>query len=394
MAYAHIPLSHDELDTCRSMLASDPAGAMTLMPNHHVDAFGKLGGFLYETHPDVLAAHLPISNQSFFGHTAALAREPEDAILRLMSRPEENRAIMQDFLASLTNVPVDRHATLDCVPAVATSHARIRSIDALEWIPEPPDCIGLYHAYVRGFNRDVRAHKLLLVCSGGLPRACDEFANLVADVGKKWTAAQATTSLEAWWLRKACTRARERLLARLADAFAVRVDRHDDILAHAQGHVLAKHLTNTIEHDLIVHPRTHRVRVLNGCCDTTRPFNGMLCRMHNAEGFWMFRGAAYQEGTFGSVFGGPFAPGVFPVSQCMLEASSQHSVLVSPDSSCVVVSPHPHLPLQQPQPDKTRVAKTYMCFDQAYMSRLQAMRWEPDFGHVELIPIVVGVPGT
>jgi len=46
----------------------------------------------------------------------------------------------------------------------------------------------VYHSYIRGFNRDVRTHRLFIVCSGGLSRACDEFCNLVIDIGKLSTA--------------------------------------------------------------------------------------------------------------------------------------------------------------------------------------------------------------
>ena len=56
------------------------------------------------------------------------------------------------------------------------------------WTPELPERIGVYHAYIRGFNRDVRTHRLFIVCSGGMARACDEFCNLVIDIGKLSTA--------------------------------------------------------------------------------------------------------------------------------------------------------------------------------------------------------------
>ena len=32
-----------------------------------------------------------------------------------------------------------------------------------------------------------------------------------------------------------------------------------------------------------------------------------------------------------------------------------------------------------------------MCFDEAYFKTLEAMQWNRDNGHVELIPIVVGL---
>jgi hypothetical protein len=99
----------------------------------------------------------------------------------------------------------------------------LRTIDSKEWSPELPETIGLYHAYLRGYNRDVRAHKMFIVCSGGLEKACDAFCNLLIDVGDKWTAREVAESEEAWWLRKACQRGRCRLIKSLADAFGVRV---------------------------------------------------------------------------------------------------------------------------------------------------------------------------
>lgn len=99
----------------------------------------------------------------------------------------------------------------------------LRTIDSKNWTPEVPDTIGIYHAYLRGYNRDVRAHKLFLACSGGLEKACDSFCNLLIDVGEKWTAKEVADSEEVWWLRKACQRGRCRLLKQLADAYGLRV---------------------------------------------------------------------------------------------------------------------------------------------------------------------------
>ncbi len=81
----------------------------------------------------------------------------------------------------------------------------------------------MYHAYIRGFNRDVRTHRLFIVCSGGLSRACDEFCNLVIDIGRHSTAQEVCESQEAWWLRKACLRARCRLIHGLAKALDIPV---------------------------------------------------------------------------------------------------------------------------------------------------------------------------
>lgn len=63
-----------------------------------------------------------------------------------------------------------------------------------------PERIGIYHAYIRGFNRDVRTHRLFIVCTGGLSRACDEFSNLVIDIGRNSTAQVPVRSGCSCWL--------------------------------------------------------------------------------------------------------------------------------------------------------------------------------------------------
>ena len=107
-------------------------------------------------------------------------------------------------------------------------------MDCKVWTPEIPRRIGLYHAYLRGYNRDVRTHRLFLVCSGGLEKACDEFCNLLIDVAGEWTAKDVAVSEEAWWLRRACYRSRCRLLKQLAGAYGLTVPTVQDIQAHEQ----------------------------------------------------------------------------------------------------------------------------------------------------------------
>ena len=135
--------------------------------------------------------------------------------------------------------------------------------------------------------------------------------------------------------------------------------------------------TDTLEHDLVCHAGV--VSVFNGCCDTTRPFNGILTRMHTAEGMWLFRGAS-RGGGFGSTFGDRAVCGAFPVTQPRVARPA--SVAAPPASECVVRL-HSSAPAK---PEK------YMCFDEAYFRTLEKMQWDRDNGHMELMPIVVGMP--
>ena len=254
-------------------------------------------------------------------------------------------------------------------------------MDCKAWAPEAPERIGVYHAYLRGYNRDVRAHKMFLVASGGLEKACDGFCNLVVDVGAKWTAREVAISEEAWWLRRGCSRARCRLLQGLAEAFHVKVPHVQDIHAHEACTVCIP-TVDTVEHDIAC--SGPHVAVFNGCCDTTRPFNGMLVRMHASEGYWLVRGAkrgSCAESTFGSTFGDEARCGAFPTSQPPLPPRGHDGVAVGVDP-CVV------------GPGAGAGPGRVMFFDEAFFRTLEQMGWDRNNGYIELMPIVVGVPGV
>jgi hypothetical protein len=120
------------------------------------------------------------------------------------------------------------------------------------------------------------------------------------------------------------------------------------------------------------------VSVFNGCADTTRPFNGLLARMHPAEGLWLFRGAS-RGGGFGSTFGDRRVCGAFPASQPAVQRAG--SVAVPAGAECVVRLS-----------GRAQARQAVMCFDEAYFRTLERMQWDRDNGHVELMPIIVGMP--
>ena len=380
-AFALHPLTPDEEATCGSMVGRERGARLTLMPTHHVGEFGDLTGFRFDCGAQASGGCLPVSRRMFFGHTLAECEDGEGAILRMMSEPERNREVMRGFLSRVE--AECQPGELDCIPDNSdTLTGRgllqgmdLRTIDCRRWTPEVPELIGVYHAYLRGYNRDVRAHKMFIACSGGLEKASDAFCNLMIDVGKKWTAGEVAESEEAWWLRKACHRARCRLVKGLADAFGLKVPHIQDIQSHDPA-VMAISCTDTLEHDMARTPEG--VTVFNGCCDTTRPFNGILTRMHPAEGMWLFRGASKGSG-FGTAFGDRKVCGAFPVTQPRVNRVSS---VVAPWSDCVVR-------LNSAQPAKL---ERYMCFDEAYFRTLERMQWDRDNGHMELMPIVVGMP--
>jgi len=137
---------------------------------------------------------LPVVRTMFHGHTLVECQADEATIMRLMSENEKNQGRMLEFLQRVERGCVP--ASLDCVPENASAitqqgvvQARgLLTVDSRHWTPELPERIGVYHAYIRGFNRDVRTHRLFIVCSGGMARASDAFCNMVIDGGRDWTA--------------------------------------------------------------------------------------------------------------------------------------------------------------------------------------------------------------
>ena len=389
LRYALHPLTEDERVTSTCLLRADPSARMMVMPTHHIDADGHLNGFRFECDGEAPASCLPVPRQMFFGHTMAECRESETRILTLMLNKKD---AVQRLAAMCTRLGGSRAvASLDCVPENSDSvcgsrlmqSTDLRTVDAQDWTPEPPLTIGLYHAYVRGYSRDLRTNKLFLACSGGLDSACDEFCNLLIDVGDQWRVHDVVDSVECWWLRRASQRARCRLLAAAAEALGIAVDSIDDVNGYTRAKA-AIPCTDTFQHDLLRVPgRKGRVSVYNGCMPTTGRFNGILTRMAPSEGMCVFRGSGTGHG-FGSTFGDERVCGVFPVSQPRV-ARHPASVLVADADfvlrgTCVDGKPgagNAH----------------YMCFDEAYYKTLERMQWNRNNGLTELIPIAVWARG-
>ena len=191
--YAMHALTSDERVTSQSML-QDASSRVLVMPTHHINELGDMMGFRFTCNAYATGNHLPVVRTMFHGHTLVECHADEALIMRLMSEPEQNRGKMLEFLRKVEEECVP--ASLECVPENAssvTTHGTLEAsglltADSKHWTPEVPERIGVYHAYIRGFNRDVRTHRLFIVCSGGMARASDAFCNLVIDVGRHWTA--------------------------------------------------------------------------------------------------------------------------------------------------------------------------------------------------------------
>lgn len=181
-------------------------------------------------------------------------------------------------------------------------------------------------------------------------------------------------SEETWFLRKASQRARCRLVKQLADNFELKVNYIQDIQAYHPTQ-MAIPTCETLEHD-ISKLADGRVAVYNLCADTTRNMNGIVCNMHPSEGIWLFRGSP-RGPCYGSMFGSHKVCGMFPTSSPRIKR--QQSVLFQDSDSIVRLHSRPE-------------REAYMVHDEQYFKNLEKMEWNRDFGFIELIPIVVGLP--
>ena len=113
-AFALHDLTSDERATAHSMLSREPTGRLLAMPTHHFGEYGDLTGFRYDCSGTATGSCLPISRRMFYGHTLVECLDGEQEILRLMSRNEENREVMKNFLEATQEACVP--ALMDCIP--------------------------------------------------------------------------------------------------------------------------------------------------------------------------------------------------------------------------------------------------------------------------------------
>ncbi len=105
------------------------------------------------------------------------------------------------------------------------------------------------------------------------------------------TAEEVLDSEEAYYLQRINCRNNARILKLVADEMDLKIPCVRDLCAYNQKndpYEIAVCTTETTIND-IQQQKDGRVSVLVKCVDTTRTENGMLCCMHPAEGFWLFK---------------------------------------------------------------------------------------------------------
>ncbi len=133
-----------------------------------------------------------------------------------------------------------------------------------------------------------RTHKLFIITSGGCSNLSDKFYNCSVDIrGSNMTAEDVLESEEAYYLRRINGRNNARILKMVAEEMGLSIPTIVDTCAY-DPYDVAVCTTETTINDMH-RQKDGRVTVLVKCIDTTRIENGILCSMHPAEGFWLFK---------------------------------------------------------------------------------------------------------
>jgi hypothetical protein len=399
--------SSEARQTIESILVDDTS--MKLLPTHCINAAGELEGFQLLVPNKAKGSILPINRTMFHGTSLfevnCVANKGSGVfnsdIMRLM-QTTDTRASMRALMDNITQRAVGNEAAFRCVPdnvdllsslksdssVMEASVARTsgkRSVDFADWRPELPHSIGLYQAFCRGYQKDVRVHKLFIGVSGGLNRCSDEFYNLLLDVGNEFTCQEVAFSEEAWWLRKACQRSRSRIALLCAEHFGLNITTTRDLFSFTQDQIGVP-IVDTVEFDIKEGP-DNTVEFYSACTDTTAIQNGIITKMHESEGLWVFRGGAKSSAkatSFGALFGSKNVCGVFPTRSPYYKRMQGSPSFVNGLDSELVVR---HTSTPRTKAD----GYVFQCFDERFFGNLSAMQWDRNCGIIELVPIVVGL---
>ena len=406
-SFALHPASEEEQQILDSFLIE--GASIKLLPTHCINTAGELEGFQMVVPGSASGGVLPVNRSMFHGTslfevTGAQGGGVFNAdIMRLLQDGAGARESMHRLMCQIADASLGHEASFKCIPdnvdtmssmrsdgSVVEAHhvARAsgkRSVDFSDWAPELPHSIGLYQAFCRGYQKDTRVHKLFIGVNGGLNRCGDEFYNLLLDVGSEFTCKDVSFSEEVWWMRKACQRARCRVALLAAEHFGLGIAKTKDLFSFRQAPIGVP-VADTIEFDLKDGP-DDTVEFFSACTDTTAVQNGILSKMHEGEGIWVFKGSAKSSAkatSFGSLFGSKAVCGVFPTRSPFYRRGQGNPSFVNGLDSELVVR---YTSAPRTKPD----GFVYQCFDERHFTNLLAMQWDRNCGVVELVPIIVGV---
>ena len=107
------------------MIRATPAASIIPMPTHHIDQHGRMCGFSFACPGESPISALPLSRNTFFGHTACECDANSSEIVRLLSDVEWAKRKMDGFMKGVRErANVMPLATFSCKPDNAEGYVR------------------------------------------------------------------------------------------------------------------------------------------------------------------------------------------------------------------------------------------------------------------------------
>jgi hypothetical protein len=375
-------MSADELSTVEYITEKlGVSAALSVSPTHHISGEGEFTGFQLEMDSLASVGNAPFNPSMFCGLACCLVQTSDKVIAQIMLHRESFQQKLQDLVkdleqevldgapvASFDCIPVDYHgACKDNIESTQIRANRRKGVDNVAWVLEPPKMVGVSLGYIR-LSSGERSQRLFVVCDSGCPNACMQYYNMMLDLGGDATLGEAAHCEETWWLQRACSRARNRLLYVVCEKLGLTPEQSITDIHSFNNCKIAVPVCETMRCDFYER-KDKKVVLLNSCVDTTRVQNGILCKMHESEGFWIFHGAPRSHSR--NVFGGPFGKQttfcIFPMET--YECSANKNV--------------PHVTVYV-----NGLKKNYFSFNNNFLQHLTLTGWERDYGVTELLPLV------
>lgn len=345
-------LTPQEHECCVNSVSSSPHTKLVVLPNHGLNGDGELQGFMFTAHVDDKASVLPV-NKRMCETTSiyeCLTRSTSDrtpfnpAVLHVVNNMDSYRTALHEYIKSMNSSEVQDIA-FDCIPERQTITTELETDDVLdmhisqlcdarEWSASVPNKVGLYHAYSNTSHNPFIEHKLFIVVSGFLPRACEELHNLWLDSRHVISCNDFVQSEELNWLRRATQRNHNRIAADIAEIFDLDFHRTLDTDCVSQNQKIILPSTTTIQSDVVYCPHSERIKMTDDACLPESSNNGIAFEMYSCEGFWLFHGP--RDNSTYNPYGGEFlctgAESCFPTKTLMLQgmfSNTSHADVVS-----------------------------------------------------------------
>tara|TARA_B100001540_G_scaffold87754_1_gene79289 strand:+ start:3368 stop:4609 length:1242 start_codon:yes stop_codon:yes gene_type:complete len=381
-------LNMEERDACHNVLKSSQHTLLKLMPNHHIDQSGELGGFMFVADMNEMAEVMPINKRMFdlssLYECSAVQNKDEifhsDA-LRIINDLSVYRERLAEYIESLTQSSTSP-AGFDCMN---DNHDSQSLPDQRPWSESVPNTVGLYHGFSRSNTKDRREHKLFIVISGCLHHACEEFQNLWHDCRAHHTCKEVLQSEEVLWLRAATHRNHNRIASAIADICDLTVKRVIDTDDPTGEQRMVLPTTYSYKTDCFLDTRQQVARVVDGGCFLDHDSNGVLFEMYPSEGFWLFQGPrdlSDYHNLYGTQFNYHKTFPCFPTKTVQYhtrfpvkDMRTSVRVVTSSSSTAIVNCEH-------------KDAQDHLFPDESFMQQLHKLGFNRNDGVLNLMPIV------